>query len=184
MHGILATAKDGPGAGLAARLFLTLLEPKLFAGELFQGASWKDIGAGPRHGEYTHRIQWYCIHKTFHWNAAPLFMALGGIESVKSADEEGLWDFLFDQERFEVKTDLDCRCPEYFHQRLQNDEQNLPTLSAWLRATTIKRRIQGIPEPVAGEHGLGDSVRHYWDNKKQALGPSHLAHAKRLNKLT
>lgn len=158
--------RSNSGAGLAGSLFLSLIENKKFADELKIGPSWKDVGAGPNHGEYTHRIQWFCIFKTLNnLDGAGLFTTLATLQTQLPAGQT-LWDHVFDR-GVVGSADDDCRCPEKFNRRLMED-RTLPTLSAWLRATCLKRELQGIPD--AGSVGEGyTGLETYWASKKSNL---------------
>jgi len=60
---------------------------------------WKDVGAGPEHGEYTHRLQWYILIragaiKTVSVNQeATVFASIAPWQKGKT----NLWTFIFDQ---------------------------------------------------------------------------------------
>jgi hypothetical protein len=107
---------------------------------------WKDVGAGEKHGEYTHRLQWYILIqagaiKTVPANQeATVFASIGPWQKGKT----NLWTFLFDL----LVTDasigadpLDFRSPENLNMWLvgEADPDFCPVLRAFLRARMAKR---------------------------------------------
>jgi len=80
---------------------------------LAHGYQFKDVGAGPDHGEFTHRLQWSAICHAIKLGDltlanAPiaLFKRMGGLDSGASANLSGgmhlyIWEALFDNFRTE-----------------------------------------------------------------------------------
>jgi hypothetical protein len=127
----------------------------------------KDINAGPEHGEYTHQIQWYFLTELWsevQTRMAEEFHATAGYypDPIDYYDEPfsvmwrvgetgtaavGLWPMLFDRVTESVNgvylqsksTELEGRCPETLHRYMRHVKSPCPLLGAFLRARYKKR---------------------------------------------
>ncbi len=141
----------------------------IFAGFVYGGVfkdtiknrmHFKDVGAGSKHGEFTHRIQWYALVKagalvSVDKNEAGL--VYGSIHRWlnKSAGEGlpllQLWNYLFDMQKSllgegEALDDSDFRSPENFNTWLTGDAEPdfCPLLRSFLRMRMSKRQDYGV----------------------------------------
>ncbi|CAB3791582.1 hypothetical protein LMG28688_03332 [Paraburkholderia caffeinitolerans] len=109
---------------------------------------WKDVGAGEKHGEYTHRLQWYILIRAGAIKTVPvnqeatIFASIAPWQKGRTCN---LWTFLLDL----LVTDtsigndaLDFRSPENLNMWLVGDSspEFCPVLRAFLRARMAKRK--------------------------------------------
>lgn len=142
--------------GEVATLFGNI-SPQSFVDELIKKRRpFKDPGAGPGHGEYTHRIQWFIIcqseffpHKTVEVGAVYeqigkwFFPEVNGLTG--KVNNLSLWDALVDRSDtaniFKVLGDEDFRNPNKFFPWMlkPENEKHFPILHAYLKARYAKR---------------------------------------------
>jgi Family of unknown function (DUF5636) len=82
------------------------VQPENFIKQLKKKAQWKDPGAQPVHGEYTHRLQWYALTSGL-WSSGPtasdVFESIGNYSGAYDRGEGAippklyLWDALCDR---------------------------------------------------------------------------------------
>ncbi|MFX1675678.1 hypothetical protein PWR63_26055 [Paraburkholderia sp. A2WS-5] len=107
---------------------------------------WKDVGAGEKHGEYSHRLQWYILIRAGAFKTVPVNQEATVFASIApwQKGKTNLWTFLLDQ----LTTDpsigndkLDFRSPENLNMWLVGDAspEFCPVLRAFLRARMAKR---------------------------------------------
>jgi hypothetical protein len=77
-----------PGGGV--KVYYDVLPAEVFLRENKEAMHWKDL-IDPRHGEFTHRLQWYLVMREIHprVGTSTMFAAINAIP--------GLWDYLFDR---------------------------------------------------------------------------------------
>jgi hypothetical protein len=119
--------------------YLGVLSAVGFTEEGKKGRHFKDL-VSPRHGEYTHRLQWYlCMQEGLFGKR------LAGQVFAIVARVFQLWDHLFDRNDADtpfVHGKFDFRKPEFFNDWLCNDAQlgkECPLLTAFLKARREKR---------------------------------------------
>lgn len=127
---------------------LRMMEPDEFAEQFRMGQLFKDPGAQPNHGEYTHRIQWYIIstQKVVDEPNTVLISMQNHLATPNHAN--GLWDCLLDRLRFAqggIKYFLatgehDFRSPEHFNLWMISQADRFPTLSLYLKGRFDKRQ--------------------------------------------
>lgn len=128
-------------------IYLRYLEPAIFRKQIALKMHWKDLGVGGDHGEFTHRIQWYCIIKAnILSNPAALFSKIASVVYEKN-DMIGLWDFICDNEvgnnsAVPFRSSMtDFRSPERLHIYITKSKyEELRPLSSFLAARAIKRQ--------------------------------------------
>jgi hypothetical protein len=147
------------------QVFTEIVSTATFQDHLKKKLHWKDPNIPGNHGEYSHRIQWYCIVKN---NVVPkkmapkLFSLLGAIEYPK-IKERTLWDCICDRDGgeaseipFKTADPEDFRSPELLHKFLKaSTDTRLELLTAIIKARIAKRatsmgRIQAISERTDG----------------------------------
>lgn len=108
---------------------------------------WKDVGAGEKHGEYTHRLQWYILIQAGAIRTVPVNQEATVFASIAPWQKGrtcNLWTFLLDL----LVTDtsigndkFDFRSPENLNMWLVGDTapEFCPVLRAFLRARMAKR---------------------------------------------
>jgi hypothetical protein len=113
------------------------------------GYVYKDFGAGVRHGEFTHRLQWHVILRTMTdnfrvfrrdgWLHTPfqLYVRLG------EPDNAALWGWLFDQPGPDRPDDEDMRHPDVFHRQVL-ENVNIRALHDAVSRRELKRRHQAV----------------------------------------
>jgi hypothetical protein len=109
----------------------------------------KDYGAGVKHGEFTHRLQWHVIMRVItadftnpnpnsrHWNHTPLdlYTRLGTKEG------EGLWGYLLDNPGDGTKRSM--RHPDWVHQTVLK-ETGLSVIGGMIARREKKRREEFV----------------------------------------
>ncbi|RKG92183.1 LirA/MavJ family T4SS effector [Corallococcus terminator] len=145
---------------------------KAFANLQKTSQHFKDLNAGPEHGEFTHQIQWYIISEL--WNAvqqeaermftytygyefgehkhfanAGALMAYVGKTGLSAV---GIWNLLFDRVKDEtvgvytISKDPDCkfdgRCPEVLHLSIFTRTREFPLLANFLKGRYAKREAE------------------------------------------
>lgn len=138
----------------------------------------KDVGAGPNHGEFTHRIQWYALTRggalisVDKENAGDVYSAIhrwlnknpgGGGQLLQ------LWNYVFDmQPRLVGPGDrldgTDFRSPENLNLWLTGDEEPdfCPLLRSFLRARMNKRqRVVGVDQYFKKKLGAQEGQKAY-----------------------
>jgi hypothetical protein len=138
--------------------YVGFVKPKTFLDNIAQGAHWKDVGASPDHGEFTHRIQWFVIaasgvlpaHKV-----SAIYREVGqcALSSPKKDrfKQGALWARLCDRpmnlqnlgegQIGVSESNDDYRCPEHFNAYLRSAQQTYPLLSSFLKARHEKRSM-------------------------------------------
>jgi len=134
-----------------APVFAGFVTHKPFREALSAGMHWEDLGAGPGHGRYTHRLQWYAIAKARITtnNVVDVFKSLGDDDKIKlpasapsaaleTAESITVWDILCDRiaikKGAEPESDQDYRMPEKMNSWLKSDAgSELPLLSTLLQ---------------------------------------------------
>jgi hypothetical protein len=130
-----------------------ILSPTDFYFYIRRGYVLKDYGAGVKHGEFTHRLQWHVImsditngfttpfSRAWKHSAYELYTSLG--ESKQQASK--VWSFLFDQPG-DGNSDS-FRYPDYLHQWLLQHNQ-LIHLTGCLSRRETKRRKEFLSNVV------------------------------------
>jgi hypothetical protein len=160
----------------------------VFTEGLNAGMHWKDVGAGPRHGEFTHRIQWYVLIRagiltTVAKNQEALvFKSIAPWQKGKT----NLWTFLCDRAEKDAESDNDFRCPEKLNTWLTGDTAPdfCPLLRLFLQARMSKRatydfieyisrktklsraKVEALAQPLPGWNA---SARLVYDNGKATI---------------
>lgn len=120
----------------------------------------KDVGAGEKHGEFTHRIQWYAVVKAgalVSVNKENAGMVYGAIHRWLNKSPGGggkllqLWNYIFDMQKSlladgESLDGDDFRSPENLNLWLTGDAEPdfCPLLRSFLRTRRTKRQEYGI----------------------------------------
>jgi hypothetical protein len=132
-------ATDYMWNGITANTFLANLRDK---------RPFKDLGARPEHGEFTHRLQWYVVSKTV-YNSTPsaeVFASLADWYDPTAYKSPALWDALFDRApntSFEFMSANDYRSPNNFFRWIRLESAGTPVLSAFLESRYNKRSGHG-----------------------------------------
>jgi Family of unknown function (DUF5636) len=140
------------------------LTAEQFNQQLIAGHHWKDAGVIARHGEFTHRIQWYLIVQAgvlIH-PAREVFKAIGGHTPANPSKAYAgglyLWDCLVDRGVWEATPPYfktphtnDFRSPEYLNDHLTSEAgaASFPLLGSFLRARKAKREAFDPEEYVS-----------------------------------
>ncbi|HMO36302.1 MAG TPA: hypothetical protein PKA06_09680, partial [Gemmatales bacterium] len=136
----------------------------------------KDYGAGVKHGEFTHRLQWHVIMSvitndftlpiTDGWEHTPLQL----YTSLGKKDNEGIWAYLLD-----TAGDGGFNHPDSFHAWLL--QSNFGTLKAMLTKRETKRRhefvqdiVDYIDNELIAQQGM---LIHYPKRFLTTLNPYH-----------
>ncbi|AMZ70659.1 MULTISPECIES: LirA/MavJ family T4SS effector [Pseudomonas] len=135
----------------------------LFNDQLASGRPFKDLGAGPWHGEHTHRIQWYLIGIGLNLGpkAGAMFKDVKrwiSRQTIQSIDQSNtvkryLWEYLFDREgdpsnaasvAFRCTDKLDFRAPSNLNRFLMDEAQRetYPLLN-WCLNYRLEKRMNG-----------------------------------------
>jgi hypothetical protein len=137
-------------------VYLGVLPPQVFIAEGTKARHFKDL-VSPRHGEYTHRLQWYlCLRKGL-FGSRPAGQLFGAVVRFGA-----LWDHLFDRNEGEppfVHGPDDFRKPEYLNDWLCKDNQiaaDCPLVTSFLRARREKR--EALLTPATKETYLKDYI--------------------------
>ncbi|MBV9673325.1 MAG: hypothetical protein JO076_10950, partial [Verrucomicrobia bacterium] len=142
------------------------VQPDTFLNQLRKKSQWKDPGAEPRHGEYTHRLQWFAVTQAL-WTsgdtASKVFESIGNYVKKFTRGPGShlyLWDALCDRtngvdvsfDNVEFLTSdgpgrgKDFRSPENLNIFLIENEgfqsERWPLLQLFLNARKKKRDIQ------------------------------------------
>lgn len=159
-----------------AHSFVVPDKPPVFAGFVFGNVfketvkarmHFKDVGAGARHGEYTHRIQWYVLTKAgalTSVNPSDAGHVYGGIHrwlNKRRSDRQQLiqlWNYMFDMAADAVD-ETDFRSPERFNDWLTGpaDENVCPLLRGFLRSRRTKRQEYNMGEYLIKKLGRADA---------------------------
>lgn len=152
--------------------FVVPEKPPVFAGFVFGNVfketikarmHFKDVGAGARHGEYTHRIQWYVLTKAgalVTVDPRDAGYVYGGIHRWLNRvrpDRQSLiqlWNYMFDM-AVDAVDETDFRSPERFNEWLtgQADENVCPLLRGFLRSRQTKRQSYNMEAYLAKKLG-------------------------------
>lgn len=126
--------------GGKVKVYYDVLPADVFLRENAEAMHWKDL-IDPRHGEFTHRIQWYLVMREIQprVGTTKMFAMINGIP--------GLWDYLFDRAplgsgRTPAAVDAnDFRSPEHFNDYLTGGTAaaQYPLLTSFLTARKQKR---------------------------------------------
>jgi len=131
--------------------FVGLLSKEKFRETVASGRQWKDVGASPAHGEFTHRLQWLIVATTAEipiHQVGQMYRDIGTFgTTAKTQDrlkQDDLWSRLFDRPQpLGAKGDAigkyDFRCPEMLHEWLRNQHNKYPLLAGFLSARYEKR---------------------------------------------
>jgi hypothetical protein len=165
-HGFyLGVAQNSTGAQRPAALLLTgFIDENEFRSLLRQQMPFKDPTVPFGHGEFSHRIQWYCLIKraqaftTQGTALADLYEWVGtqAHTQTQNGDQagwanQGLWDALFDRNKYQrdnvngpynTASLTDFRSPENLHEHLTTDanmKADCPLLSTFLEVREAKR---------------------------------------------
>jgi len=118
------------------------------------GAHWKDVGASPDHGEFTHQIQWYVIAASGRVptnKVGEVYRTIGSCGlSAKNPDgfgQKALWARLLDRPTPQRSGDkpggtgvnTDYRSPELFNAYLRRGGEKFPLLANFLEERHAKR---------------------------------------------
>ncbi len=137
---------------------VTVVSSQVFDTQLLNRQHWKDVGVSARHGEYTHRIQWYVICKSGVDAPAKLMMELQRFGPVDNWFASAAWDSIVDRGKtddnpflFKARDTNDFRSPEYFNDYLTSKpaENEFPLLATFLQARKEKREGFDLPEYIA-----------------------------------
>lgn len=128
---------------------VSVVSAQVFDTQLLNAQHWKDVGVSSRHGEFTHRIQWYVICRAGIVAAAKLMQKLADFGPKQDLLASAAWDALVDRAKSDEKQSAlfkavdtnDFRCPEYFNDYLTspNNRHKFPLLHAFLKARKEKR---------------------------------------------
>jgi hypothetical protein len=136
-----------------------------FRTHLFEpGYHWKDPGVGWRHGEFTHRVQWYIVTQVNRWEP---FLARSPLEifkmfadnlctGVKARNRETVWDAVFD--RLDPARE-DFRTPEIMHtwfkEPAQQDDDHVGILAQLIAGRAMKRQeTVDLKEKLRGKQNI------------------------------
>lgn len=168
-------------------IFASFLSEENFNGALKNYILAKDVGVAPRHGEFTHRIQWFVVltalRNQFGRDSSPARLLEEIAESGKkypnpARGKRTVWDYLFD--RFEKDKDTqpaaesahDFRCPEILNPYLIGEASfNFPLLGAFLTARHNKRSAQALVD------NQGKYMAEKAGKPKNEFGPVELGFA-------
>lgn len=138
------------------RYYVGFLNREPFLDTIRSGRHWKDVGASPLHGEYTHRLQWYLIANSGdipRHQIGEVYRFVGQFrDESKAADSFGqqdLWPRLCDRPRVDVGGDKpgdttkpgDFRAPEHITRFFLNGGDDYPILKAFILARYHKRLV-------------------------------------------
>lgn len=166
----LGTTTMSTGATRPAALLLTgFIDENKFRSLLLQQMPFKDPTVPGGHGEFSHRIQWYCLMKraqSFHtqgigWADFYEWVGTQTHQQSRTGDQVGwsrlgLWDALFDRNKvgrddangpYNTGTIADFRSPENLHEHLTTDatmQALCPLLSTFLDVREAKRTNTGL----------------------------------------
>jgi len=118
---------------------LGVLDAEVFYSYIRRGYVLKDYGAGVKHGEFTHRLQWHALMRVITddftrpirpgWDHSPLELYV----SLGMKQNHGIWGKLFDQ-----RGDGFLDHPDSFHEWVLNS--NLVNVVAFISKRETKRR--------------------------------------------
>ncbi|WP_442807887.1 LirA/MavJ family T4SS effector [Trinickia soli] len=170
-HGFcLGGAQNSTGVQRPAALLLTgVINENKFRSLLRQQMPFKDPTVPYGHGEFSHRIQWYCVIKRAQafdtqgiaWADPYEWVGTQAHTQAQNWDEEGwandgLWDALFDRNKYgrdgfngpyNTAALTDFRSPENLHEHLTthaNMKTDCPLLSTFLAVREAKRTNTAI----------------------------------------
>lgn len=135
--------------------------------QIAQPMHFKDL-VSPRHGEFTHRIQWYILYSTIKdMPFSSFFRIYAGILQYTE-----LWDVFFD--RTETASDhratsgYDFRCPELFNDWLRGPDSKakFPLLSEIL-ANRFNKRENYSAEDYLAKKNLSTRLQKTWRTSKK-----------------
>lgn len=131
---------------------------KTFLEQVAKGRHWKDPGAKPDHGDYTHRIQWYLITKQLKLKhpAGVVFAATGKYSAKLDGIEMSVFTFLVDRYQRgsgapSGKDSTDFRCPEYLNRWIISQGIAFPLLSSILAGRRQKRLNYDVRDYLAAK---------------------------------
>ena len=155
------------------RYFVGFLKRETFLDTIRSGRHWKDVGASPLHGEYTHRLQWYLIANSGDIprnQVGALYRFVGGFrDESKDPDSIGqkdLWPRLCDRPRMDMgggnpgdtTKPSDFRAPEHITRFFLNSGNDYPILKAFIVAR-FEKRSQGMGDET--NFPSTNSMQHY-----------------------
>jgi hypothetical protein len=152
-HGFLATEKPPNYAGF--------VYGNVFKEGLKKKQHWKDVGAGAKHGEFTHRLHWYiliragAIRDVTQMQEATIFASIEPWQKGTTNLWTSLFDLLADEISIDGDTD-DFRSPENMNMWLVRDAEPdfCPVLRSFLRARMSKRATYYLPTYLAKKTNL------------------------------
>ncbi len=137
----------------------------VFKETIQNGMHFKDIGAGEKHGEFTHRLQWYAVVNAGALQTVPkhqagaVFKAIARWLNKRRNDSAAtssliqLWNYMFDMNAPLAAeggglTPDDWRSPENFNGWLTSDAEPdfCPLLRSFLRSRQTKRQTFAIED--------------------------------------
>ena len=121
-----------------------IASPKVFSSLLSRYIFFKDVGAHPGHGEYSHRIQWYLITRRFPGMAfTKLLDVIASSPMVTHKAHKdinvGIWDCLFDRRAVMEEKPFDGRSPVVINLHIIDRPNKFPLLSSFCGRRKIKR---------------------------------------------
>lgn len=156
--------------GGKVKVYYGVLPADVFLRENKETMHWKDL-INPRHGEFTHRIQWYLVMSEIRsrLGISALFGSINGVA--------GLWDYLFDRLTFDAggalaATDAnDFRSPEHFNDYLTGGAAlaQYPLLSSFLTARRDKRESSYQPNDYLARKLFGQPFEELGDEQQLAV---------------
>jgi hypothetical protein len=128
------------------KVFLKLLPNETFVEQSEKRAHFKDL-VDPKHGDLSHRIQWYLVSRFVELRRKPNELVNLFVDCNTIRLKDGLlWDYLFernqDREPYIQNTEEDCRRAEGLNHFIMNDKRSKqwPLLAAYLGARNAKRQ--------------------------------------------
>lgn len=131
--------------------YLTKVSPERFLKNIALGYHWKDVGVPGRHGEFTHRVQWYVLGKGGvipEHQIAAVYREIGKFttpaEQMDRLGQNALWARVCDRVEGEghasPENTTDFRCPEFLMDYLtKSAKDEYPLLGGFLSARLNKR---------------------------------------------
>jgi hypothetical protein len=126
-----------------------ILTSEIFYSYIRRGYILKDYGAGVKHGEFTHRLQWHVIMRVItnnfskarsgSWDHSPfeLYTSFGQKPNLR------LWGFLFDKPGSGNDKEF-FNHPDAFHARVLNEKAMFPKLAEFVARRETKRRQEFV----------------------------------------
>jgi hypothetical protein len=156
--GFTTVAAGMLGSGKKVDVMVSNLDSATFLKEVGMKRHWKDPGAPPDHGDFTHRIQWYLITK-----AGFLTHPVGDVfaetskytKTIRGGVVISVWFCLVDRSEtntdYGTKDSTDFRCPEHLNKWLIAQINNFPLLSSFLDNRRKKRMDYNVQDYLAAK---------------------------------